>query len=116
MGADLPLGATRKRTVTINGRDTSFSCEDIVWTELRRLAAERRVPLATLIRGIARELPPNAHLSRALRCHVIADLRARAFPDGPPAIAPPPQKRRPRPAAGLAPYDPRVDRPPVPRP
>jgi predicted DNA-binding ribbon-helix-helix protein len=65
-----------KRSVNLQGHATSVSIEDEFWTELKRMAAEAEIPLASLIQAIDRDRQgPN--LSSALRLAVLADLRDR---------------------------------------
>jgi predicted DNA-binding ribbon-helix-helix protein len=68
----------RKRSVTIAGHRTSISLEDEFWSELIRIAAERRVSLNSLIAGIDESRATN--LSSAIRLHVLADLKNPADP------------------------------------
>ena len=63
----------RKRSVTIAGHRTSISLEDEFWSELIRIAAQRRMSLNGLIAGIDESRATN--LSSAIRLHVLADLK-----------------------------------------
>jgi len=69
----------RKRSVTIAGHRTSISLEDEFWSELVRIAAERKTSLNSLISDIDDGRVTN--LSSAIRLHVLADLK-RADPEG----------------------------------
>jgi predicted DNA-binding ribbon-helix-helix protein len=69
----------RKRSVTIAGHRTSISLEDEFWSELVRIAAERKTSLNSLISDIDDGRATN--LSSAIRLHVLADLK-RADPEG----------------------------------
>ncbi|MDQ0454838.1 ribbon-helix-helix domain-containing protein [Rhizobium paknamense] len=66
----------RKHSVSLHGHRTSLSLEDEFWEELRRMAAERGMPLAALIAEIDRSRDPNDNLSSALRLSVLAWLKA----------------------------------------
>jgi predicted DNA-binding ribbon-helix-helix protein len=67
----------RKRSVTLQAHATSVSLEDQYWEELKRMAAEFNLPLATLIERV--DAARGAHnLSSALRLAVLADLKAKA--------------------------------------
>jgi predicted DNA-binding ribbon-helix-helix protein len=67
----------RKRSLSIAGHRTSVSLEEPFWTALREIAAQREMPLATLIAEI--DLARNdVNLSSALRLHVLAHYRERA--------------------------------------
>jgi predicted DNA-binding ribbon-helix-helix protein len=68
----------RKRSVTIAGHRTSISLEDEFWSELVRIAAERKVSMNSLISGIDESRGTN--LSSAIRLHVLADLKKVAEP------------------------------------
>lgn len=63
----------RKRSVTIAGHRTSISLEDEFWSELVRIAAERKTSLNSLISDIDDGRATN--LSSAIRLHVLADLK-----------------------------------------
>ena len=69
----------RKRSVTIAGHRTSISLEDEFWSELVRIAAERKTSLNSLISDIDDGRATN--LSSAIRLHVLADLKG-ADPEG----------------------------------
>jgi predicted DNA-binding ribbon-helix-helix protein len=68
----------RKRSVTIDGHDTSITLEDAFWTELSAIAQARGLSLNALVAEIdhARSSPGN--LSSTLRLHVLDSLRKRA--------------------------------------
>ena len=67
----------RKRSVTIDGHQTSITLEDAFWTELSAIARARGLSLNALVAEIdhARATPGN--LSSALRLHVLDSLRKR---------------------------------------
>lgn len=67
-----------KRSVNLQGHATSVSIEDEFWTELKRMAAQAGIPLASLIQAIDRDRQ-GANLSSALRLAVLADLRDRVI-------------------------------------
>jgi predicted DNA-binding ribbon-helix-helix protein len=66
----------RKRSVALRGHSTSISLEDEFWAELKRIAAERAVPLSTLVAEVD-GLRSKGNLSSALRLTVLQDLQAR---------------------------------------
>lgn len=63
----------RKRSVTIAGHRTSISLEDEFWSELVRIASDRKTSLNSLISNIDEARATN--LSSAIRLHVLADLK-----------------------------------------
>lgn len=65
----------RKHSVSLNGHRTSFSLEDDFLAELKRIAAQRGMPLAALLAEIDRTRPPETNLSSALRLYVLDDLK-----------------------------------------
>jgi predicted DNA-binding ribbon-helix-helix protein len=71
------LNAVVKRSVSIRGHRTSYSLEQPFYDELAALAAERDMPLATLVASIDEERPRDTNLSSALRLYVLADLKRR---------------------------------------
>lgn len=68
-----------KRSVAIAGHRTSISLEAPFWDWLRRLAAERGMPVAALIAEID-AAGRTGNLSSALRLHVLATLESRIPP------------------------------------
>lgn len=76
----------RKRSVTLNAHATSVSLEDQYWEELKRMASELDLSLATLIERV--DAARGTHnLSSALRLAVLADLKAKAA-ETPPSSGP----------------------------
>ena len=75
----------RKRSVTLQGHSTSVSIEDQYWGELKRMAADAGLSVATLIERID-QTRGAANLSSAIRLAVLADLKqqlaARASANG----------------------------------
>jgi predicted DNA-binding ribbon-helix-helix protein len=77
----------RKRSVTLQAHATSVSLEDQYWDELKRIAAELDVSLATLIERV--DAARGTHnLSSALRLAVLADLKAKIAPPQVPGEVP----------------------------
>ncbi|KAB0681933.1 ribbon-helix-helix domain-containing protein [Aureimonas leprariae] len=66
-----------KRSVSIQGHQTSISVEDAFWTEFRAISARQNRALASLIAEIDAARPADANLSSAIRLFVLADLRRR---------------------------------------
>jgi predicted DNA-binding ribbon-helix-helix protein len=75
------LSLVRKRSVAIRGHRTSFSLEQPFYDELLAIAAEREMPLATLVAEIDAARRRDANLSSALRIHVL-DWAKRKRGDG----------------------------------
>lgn len=65
-----------KHSVSIKGHPTSFSLEDEFYTELKRIAASKKQPLATLITKIDKDRTPDQNLSSAIRVYVLIDVKA----------------------------------------
>ncbi|PWV99162.1 putative DNA-binding ribbon-helix-helix protein [Hoeflea marina] len=61
----------RKRSVSIAGHRTSFSLEDRFWTCLRRMAAERGMPVAALVAEIDAGRTGDGNLSSMIRLRVL---------------------------------------------
>lgn len=68
----------RKRSITIDGHQTSITLEDAFWAELTAIAREQGLSVNALVGKIdhARTAPGN--LSSTLRLFVLDDLRKRA--------------------------------------
>lgn len=69
------MSPVRKRSISIRGHRTSISLEDAFFTELERIAAERRIPLATLVAEVDAARERMTNLSSALRLFVLENLR-----------------------------------------
>jgi predicted DNA-binding ribbon-helix-helix protein len=69
------LGMIRKYSATLHGHRTSFSLEPAFHDELKRIADERGMPLAALIREIDDSRGVDGNLSSALRLHVLEWLK-----------------------------------------
>lgn len=65
----------RKHSATLHGHRTSFSLEDEFWDELKHLALERRISIASLIAQVDDERDADSNLSSALRVHVLRTLQ-----------------------------------------
>jgi len=65
----------RKHSATLHGHRTSFSLEDEFWLELKTIAAQRKISLASLIAEIDDLRSPDSNLSSALRVHVLTWLK-----------------------------------------
>lgn len=66
----------RKHSITLHGHRTSFSLEDAFWLEIRAIASERKLPLASLLVEIDETRSPEANLSSAIRVFVLNHLKA----------------------------------------
>jgi predicted DNA-binding ribbon-helix-helix protein len=67
-----------KRSISIAGRKTSVSLEDVFWKELREIAAERHVKLSELAHTISIERE-KGNLSSAIRLFVLEFYRKQVF-------------------------------------
>ncbi|MFB9947207.1 ribbon-helix-helix domain-containing protein [Rhizobium puerariae] len=65
----------RKHSATLHGHRTSFSLEDEFWLELKAIAAQRSISLASLIAEIDDRRGAGSNLSSALRVHVLTWLK-----------------------------------------
>lgn len=70
--ADRPVA---KHSISIRGHRTSFSLEKPFMRELRRIALERRMPLAGLVAEIDSARAPESGLSSALRVYVLEYIK-----------------------------------------
>ena len=68
--------AVNKRSVSIRGHRTSFSLEDEFWTELKQIAALRKISLAQLVTQIDLRRQEDQNLSSALRLFVLRQLKS----------------------------------------
>lgn len=66
-----------KRSVTLKGHRTSISLEDAFWIELRRIAAEKGIPLNTLVAEVDVERGVDSGLASALRVFILRDLQSK---------------------------------------
>ena len=66
-----------KHSVTLRGHRTSISLEDEFWADLHQIAADKGMPINTLVAEIdvSREL--EAGLASAIRLYVLRSLKAR---------------------------------------
>jgi len=64
-----------KRSVVINGHKTSISLEDVFWSEVKAIAAERNLSLSELVSRVDHERGEVGNLSSALRLFVLARYR-----------------------------------------
>lgn len=69
----------KKRSVRLQGHDTSVSMESIFWDELRRLAKDQGLSLNALVTQV--DEARIGSLSGALRLYVINDLKSRLKDD-----------------------------------
>lgn len=65
----------KKHAVTIRGHRTSISLETEFWAELKRLAAARGRPLATLIAEIDAARGNRHGLSSAIRLYILKEMK-----------------------------------------
>jgi predicted DNA-binding ribbon-helix-helix protein len=64
----------RKRSITIDGHQTSISLEDEFWEELAAIARQRGLSLNSLVAEVDKARV-GANLSSALRVHVLKQVR-----------------------------------------
>ncbi len=64
----------KKRSMVIAGHSTSVSLEQEFWDELKRIADERKISLAALVREVDTSRP-RTNLSSALRVYVLNKIR-----------------------------------------
>ncbi|QRI65420.1 ribbon-helix-helix domain-containing protein [Shinella sp. PSBB067] len=67
----------RKYSTTLHGHRTSFSLEPAFHDELKRIAGERGMPLAALLREIDDARGVDGNLSSVLRLFVLEWLKRR---------------------------------------
>ena len=65
--------ASKKRSVVVAGHRTSVSLEPVFWSELRSMAATRRISVNDLVTRIDRQR--NGSLSSAIRVYVLQHMR-----------------------------------------
>lgn len=70
------MSALKKHSISIRGHRTSFSLESEFWDEMRRIAKQRALPVATIITQIDEKREPDQNLSSAIRVFVLEDLRS----------------------------------------
>jgi predicted DNA-binding ribbon-helix-helix protein len=66
-----------KRSIVIDGHQTSISLEDAFWDELKNIAVAQKMTLSDFVGGIDSNRK-GGNLSSAIRLYVLANLRARA--------------------------------------
>jgi len=73
----------RKRSITIDGHQTSVSLEDEFWQELAAIADQRRMSINALVTEIDRQRSgaKTGNLSSALRLHVLEHARRKISRD-----------------------------------
>ena len=64
-----------KRSIVINGHKTSISLEDAFLTEVKAIAAERKLSLSELVSMVDHDRGNVGNLSSALRLFVLARYR-----------------------------------------
>ena len=77
MNAKDPIGAVRKRTVTIRGHKRTVHVEASLWNALKGIAANKKVSTASLVMQIDDERG-HINLSRAIRLFVLDHSRGMA--------------------------------------
>jgi len=64
-----------KHSISIRGHRTSYSLEKEFYKELKRIADEKNIPLATLVTRLDETRPPDKNLSSALRLFVLEEIK-----------------------------------------
>ena len=73
---DLPaMEAPAKRSVSVNGHQTSVTLETTFWKSLETLAKSQGRTRAALIADIDGARPPGVGLATALRLYVLAEVQ-----------------------------------------
>lgn len=67
----------RKHSVSIQGHKTSFSLEDEFWDAFQKIAQEKEIAVARLVREIDGKREPTRNLSSAIRVFVLNHAQAR---------------------------------------
>ena len=70
-----PMTPPVKRSVTIDGHQTSVSLEDAFWRALKDRAMARGLSPARLIAAIDHARPPEVGLATAIRLFVLAEAQ-----------------------------------------
>lgn len=66
----------KKRSVNIEGHQTSITLEDEFWFELNAIAERRGLSINKLVAEIDDARPAERNLSSAIRVFILQDLRA----------------------------------------
>jgi predicted DNA-binding ribbon-helix-helix protein len=66
-----------KYSISIRGHSTSYSLEPEFYDELKKIAAGKKMPLATLITQLDEKRSPVRNLSPTLRVYVLDELLKR---------------------------------------
>jgi predicted DNA-binding ribbon-helix-helix protein len=72
--------AVHRRSISINGRKTSVSLEDVFWHGLQYIARHKNVTMPALVGRIDRDRK-TANLSSAIRIYVFKYARSRTQPN-----------------------------------
>lgn len=64
-----------KHSVTLHGHRTSISLEALFWSELRRIAQEKRLPINALVAEIDAARGMDSGLASAIRVYVLAEVK-----------------------------------------
>ncbi len=65
----------QKHSISIRGHQTSYSLEEEFYSELKRIAKSREIPLAKLITQLDETRTPDQNLSSALRVFVLNEIK-----------------------------------------
>lgn len=67
----------QKHSISIRGHRTSYSLEEEFYSELKRIAEQRNIPLAKLITRLDENRTPERNLSSALRVFVLQEVKSK---------------------------------------
>ena len=65
----------QKHSISIRGHQTSYSLEEEFYSELKRIAKSREIPLAKLITQLDETRSPDQNLSSTLRVFVLNEIK-----------------------------------------
>jgi predicted DNA-binding ribbon-helix-helix protein len=75
----LPIkSSVGKRSMIVNGRDSSVSIEDAFWNALKEIAVAQNISANALVSKIDRERDVANYLSSAIRLYVVEHYRRAA--------------------------------------
>ncbi len=67
----------QKHSISIRGHRTSYSLEEEFYSELKRIAEQRNIPLAKLITRLDENRTIERNLSSALRVFVLQEVKSK---------------------------------------
>ncbi len=67
----------QKHSISIRGHRTSYTLEEAFYSELKKIAQARDIPLAKLITNLDENRSPDQNLSSTLRVFVLEEIKNR---------------------------------------